>query len=61
MSEPLLDAYDQQVTTKRSPRVVSLDVFRGLCVFLMILVDYGGSVFPISLIPPGMVSVWLIL
>ncbi|XP_060963284.1 uncharacterized protein LOC133032802 isoform X2 [Cannabis sativa] len=47
MSEPLLDAYDQQVTTKRSPRVVSLDVFRGLCVFLMILVDYGGSVFPI--------------
>ncbi|GAB2219476.1 hypothetical protein Droror1_Dr00007112 [Drosera rotundifolia] len=27
-------------------RVVSLDVFRGLCVFLMMLVDYGGSVFP---------------
>ncbi|XP_060176211.1 uncharacterized protein LOC132606649 isoform X1 [Lycium barbarum] len=29
-----------------STRVVSLDVFRGLCVFLMMLVDYGGSVFP---------------
>ncbi|XP_031127259.1 heparan-alpha-glucosaminide N-acetyltransferase-like [Ipomoea triloba] len=36
-------------TTKRSSaaRVASLDVFRGLCVFLMMLVDYGGSVFPI--------------
>ncbi|GMH23653.1 hypothetical protein Nepgr_025496 [Nepenthes gracilis] len=35
------------VAKTRSPRVVSLDVFRGLCVFLMMLVDYGGSVFPI--------------
>ncbi|GAB2291932.1 hypothetical protein Dimus_026182 [Dionaea muscipula] len=31
----------------KAARVVSLDVFRGLCVFLMMLVDYGGSVFPI--------------
>lgn len=28
-------------------RVASLDVFRGLCVFLMMLVDYVGSIFPI--------------
>ncbi|XP_070042296.1 uncharacterized protein [Nicotiana tomentosiformis] len=27
-------------------RVASLDVFRGLCVLLMMLVDYGGSIFP---------------
>ncbi|XP_049400039.1 uncharacterized protein LOC125864162 [Solanum stenotomum] len=33
-------------TTTPSSRVVSLDVFRGLCVFLMMLVDYAGSVFP---------------
>ncbi|CAI0445386.1 unnamed protein product, partial [Linum tenue] len=32
---------------KKSNRLVSLDAFRGLCVFLMIVVDYGGSVFPI--------------
>ncbi|CAJ2642619.1 unnamed protein product [Trifolium pratense] len=31
----------------RSHRVASVDVFRGLSVFLMILVDYGGSIFPI--------------
>ncbi|XP_052192357.1 uncharacterized protein LOC127801369 [Diospyros lotus] len=30
-----------------STRVASLDVFRGLCVFLMMLVDYAGSIFPI--------------
>ncbi|KAL9238409.1 hypothetical protein vseg_012835 [Gypsophila vaccaria] len=30
-----------------TPRLASLDVFRGLCVFLMIFVDYGGSIFPI--------------
>ncbi|PON32495.1 hypothetical protein PanWU01x14_360780 [Parasponia andersonii] len=45
--EPLLDAEDHPVTNKRPPRVASLDVFRGLCVFLMMLVDYGGSVLPI--------------
>nr|XP_004500724.1 uncharacterized protein LOC101494283 [Cicer arietinum] len=28
-------------------RVASVDVFRGLSVFLMILVDYGASIFPI--------------
>ncbi|KAF8013440.1 hypothetical protein BT93_I1326 [Corymbia citriodora subsp. variegata] len=32
---------------RRTPRVASLDVFRGLSVFLMMLVDYGGSIFPI--------------
>ncbi|KAK4724569.1 hypothetical protein R3W88_027348 [Solanum pinnatisectum] len=36
----------QRKTTTPSSRVVSLDVFRGFCVFLMILVDYAGSVFP---------------
>ncbi|KAL8142509.1 hypothetical protein V2J09_015541 [Rumex salicifolius] len=30
----------------KPPRVASLDVFRGLCVFLMIVVDYGGAIFP---------------
>lgn len=30
----------------KSQRVASLDVFRGLCVFLMMLVDYGGAIFP---------------
>lgn len=34
-------------TTSRSCRVASLDVFRGLCIFLMMLVDYVGSIFPI--------------
>lgn len=38
---------DEPLTNRRSPRVASLDVFRGLCVFLMMLVDYGGSIFPI--------------
>ncbi|KAH0721610.1 hypothetical protein KY284_006640 [Solanum tuberosum] len=36
----------QRKTATPSSRVVSLDVFRGLCVFLMMLVDYAGSVFP---------------
>lgn len=30
----------------KTTRVASLDVFRGLCVFLMMVVDYGGSIFP---------------
>ncbi|KAA8546116.1 hypothetical protein F0562_020433 [Nyssa sinensis] len=33
--------------TTTTTRVASLDVFRGLSVFLMMLVDYAGSVFPI--------------
>ncbi|XP_062023730.1 uncharacterized protein LOC133739926 [Rosa rugosa] len=33
-------------TTPKPPRVASLDVFRGLCVFLMMVVDYGGSIIP---------------
>ncbi|KAL3539096.1 hypothetical protein ACH5RR_002462 [Cinchona calisaya] len=33
--------------TKKTPRVASLDVFRGLSVLLMMVVDYGGSIFPI--------------
>ncbi|KAL5561213.1 hypothetical protein UlMin_030960 [Ulmus minor] len=45
--EPLLDGEDQPETNRRLPRVTSLDVFRGLCVFLMMIVDYGGSIFPI--------------
>ncbi|CAA2991589.1 heparan-alpha-glucosaminide N-acetyltransferase-like isoform X1 [Olea europaea subsp. europaea] len=34
-------------TKSKTARVASLDVFRGLCVFLMMLVDYAGSIFPI--------------
>ncbi|XP_057517767.1 uncharacterized protein LOC130798685 [Amaranthus tricolor] len=30
----------------KTTRVASIDVFRGLCVFLMMLVDYGGSIYP---------------
>ncbi|KAG6653513.1 hypothetical protein I3843_05G074800 [Carya illinoinensis] len=45
--EPLTDVEQQLQTNRRATRVASLDVFRGLCVFLMMLVDYGGSVFPI--------------
>ncbi|KAL3621393.1 hypothetical protein CASFOL_036305 [Castilleja foliolosa] len=55
--EPLLSssAADGEKTENRSStvdrrkaaRVASLDVFRGLCVFLMMLVDYAGSIFPI--------------
>ncbi|PIN19149.1 heparan-alpha-glucosaminide N-acetyltransferase [Handroanthus impetiginosus] len=36
-----------RVAQRRAARVASLDVFRGLCVFLMMLVDYAGSIFPI--------------
>ncbi|KAL6219215.1 hypothetical protein ACLB2K_012421 [Fragaria x ananassa] len=32
--------------TPKPPRVASLDVFRGLCVLLMMVVDYGGSIVP---------------
>ncbi|CAO2813732.1 unnamed protein product [Amaranthus hypochondriacus] len=34
------------VGKSKTARVASLDVFRGLCVFLMMVVDYGGSIFP---------------
>ncbi|XP_048128004.1 heparan-alpha-glucosaminide N-acetyltransferase-like [Rhodamnia argentea] len=45
---PLLNTDDEEPSAgQRSPRVASLDVFRGLSVFLMMLVDYGGSIFPI--------------
>ncbi|XP_010690356.2 uncharacterized protein LOC104903912 [Beta vulgaris subsp. vulgaris] len=30
----------------KTSRVASLDVFRGLCVVLMMVVDYGGPIFP---------------
>ncbi|XP_030949435.1 heparan-alpha-glucosaminide N-acetyltransferase-like isoform X2 [Quercus lobata] len=38
---------DSETADTRPARVASLDVFRGLCVFLMMLVDYGGFMFPI--------------
>ncbi|CAJ1972966.1 unnamed protein product [Sphenostylis stenocarpa] len=46
---PLLlnDSEPTQFQNARPTRIASLDVFRGLSVFLMILVDYGGSIFPI--------------
>ncbi|KAM1429860.1 hypothetical protein ACFX2I_046003 [Malus domestica] len=41
----LQTAYDGPGTASpKPPRVASLDVFRGYCVFLMMLVDYGGSI-----------------
>ncbi|PQQ14432.1 hypothetical protein Pyn_20061 [Prunus yedoensis var. nudiflora] len=47
-SAPLLNGVDHPATIRaKPPRIASLDVFRGLCVFLMMLVDYGGSIFPI--------------
>ncbi|TKY75506.1 Heparan-alpha-glucosaminide N-acetyltransferase [Spatholobus suberectus] len=48
--QPLLlnDSEPTQFQKARATtRVASLDVFRGLSVFLMILVDYGGSILPI--------------
>ncbi|EXC16567.1 hypothetical protein L484_008373 [Morus notabilis] len=45
--ELLLDGEDRPATNRRSPRVASLDVFRGLCIFLMMVVDYGASIFPV--------------
>ncbi|KAL9370656.1 hypothetical protein Peur_035796 [Populus x canadensis] len=47
LHKPLLDIEEQLHTSKKPPRAASLDVFRGLCVFLMMLVDYGGAVIPI--------------
>ncbi|KAI4297774.1 hypothetical protein L6164_037642 [Bauhinia variegata] len=44
---PLLQEFEPSLVDAKAKRVASLDVFRGLSVFLMILVDYGGSVFPI--------------
>jgi predicted acyltransferase len=46
-SEASTTQFNQNATLPRPPRVASVDVFRGLSVFLMILVDYGGSIFPI--------------
>ncbi|GAU33645.1 hypothetical protein TSUD_310530 [Trifolium subterraneum] len=43
--QPLL-LNSEAAALPRSPRVASVDVFRGLSVFLMIFVDYGGSIFP---------------
>ncbi|KAF3434721.1 hypothetical protein FNV43_RR21806 [Rhamnella rubrinervis] len=34
-------------TISKPSRIASLDVFRGLCVFLMMVADYGGSISPI--------------
>nr|KYP53560.1 Heparan-alpha-glucosaminide N-acetyltransferase [Cajanus cajan] len=44
-SRPLL-LNDSEPTQFQTTRVASLDVFRGLSVFLMIFVDYGGSILP---------------
>ncbi|KAG8644069.1 heparan-alpha-glucosaminide N-acetyltransferase isoform X6 [Manihot esculenta] len=44
----LLQIEEEQLKSyRRSSRLASLDVFRGLCIFLMMLVDYVGSIFPI--------------
>ncbi|CAK7329468.1 unnamed protein product [Dovyalis caffra] len=47
LHKPLLDIEEQPQTSKKPARVASLDVFRGLCVVLMMLVDYGGAIIPI--------------
>ncbi|GAV69006.1 DUF1624 domain-containing protein [Cephalotus follicularis] len=45
---PLLDVEEEQPQiNRRATRVSSLDVFRGLSVFLMMVADYGGSIFPV--------------
>ncbi|KAA0045743.1 heparan-alpha-glucosaminide N-acetyltransferase-like [Cucumis melo var. makuwa] len=47
-SRPLLkNQQELPASSGKAPRVVSLDVFRGLSVFMMMLVDYGGSFLPI--------------
>ncbi|CAN0846163.1 Heparan-alpha-glucosaminide N-acetyltransferase [Linum grandiflorum] len=45
MADEIVPLLEQTCT--KAPRIRSLDVFRGLCVFLMMVVDYGGSVIPI--------------
>ncbi|KAL3843356.1 hypothetical protein ACJIZ3_000759 [Penstemon smallii] len=55
--EPLLQSRDEEAASEqatrssvaktKTARVASVDVFRGLCVFLMMLVDYAGSIFPV--------------
>ncbi|KAK7409758.1 hypothetical protein VNO78_00047 [Psophocarpus tetragonolobus] len=46
-SQPLLNESAPTHFKNSNTRIASLDVFRGLSVLLMILVDYGGSIFPI--------------
>ncbi|KAK4798055.1 hypothetical protein SAY86_030381 [Trapa natans] len=41
----LPDVEDPPATVRKSSRIASIDVFRGLCVFLMMVVDYVGQVF----------------
>ncbi|XP_065866674.1 uncharacterized protein [Euphorbia lathyris] len=43
----ILQIEQQHSNSKSNRRIASLDVFRGLCIFLMMLVDYVGSIFPI--------------
>ncbi|KAB1207508.1 Heparan-alpha-glucosaminide N-acetyltransferase [Morella rubra] len=45
--EPLPEEEGPPQANRKSPRIASLDVFRGLCVFLMMLVDYAGAIFPV--------------
>ncbi|XP_015893157.2 uncharacterized protein LOC107427291 isoform X2 [Ziziphus jujuba] len=51
--KPLSYEEESQLPEKRiidhvkPTRVASLDVFRGLCVFLMMVADYGGSISPL--------------
>ncbi|KAL5066537.1 hypothetical protein RYX36_028274, partial [Vicia faba] len=47
MADPQPLLLNSEPTQLRLPRVASVDVFRGLSVFLMIFVDYGGSIFPV--------------
>ncbi|WCJ39895.1 hypothetical protein M5689_020845 [Euphorbia peplus] len=42
-----IEQHSNNSKTPSARRIASLDVFRGLCIFLMMLVDYGGSIFPI--------------
>ncbi|CAK9315308.1 unnamed protein product [Citrullus colocynthis] len=47
-SQPLLkNQQELPESCGKAPRVVSLDVFRGFSVFMMMFVDYGGSFLPI--------------
>ncbi|KAG6604943.1 Heparan-alpha-glucosaminide N-acetyltransferase, partial [Cucurbita argyrosperma subsp. sororia] len=47
-SQPLLkNRQELPDSSRKAPRVISLDVFRGLSVFMMMFVDYGGSFLPV--------------
>ncbi|KAF5185058.1 heparan-alpha-glucosaminide N-acetyltransferase-like, partial [Thalictrum thalictroides] len=45
-NEVELEEEHESIKKKKTVRLASLDVFRGLSVFLMIFVDYAGAILP---------------